>query len=357
MVNKLKYRLPEVIIRDNFIKELMGQFFFSIFIFLAFPLSAAEWTINPAHSEILFEVSYLKWGEVSGRFEQFSGNLNLDETEVPRELKLMIKTNSINTGNAMRDNHLQGSDFLQSKTLPHIIFSSRDIKKISNDTFRVNGALSIRNITKLHSLEIKLSDVISDTWNYKNRFVKFTTLIDRRDFSLTWNKTISGQSFLVGNDILVKGTFQLQPLKGVTPNSKHMIPDTAYIRKREMILRKEIADSSSPSPLSLTSSKGRSALGDSKISHQTRISAPLGKAKGGQQISGEKGFLWWVCYAILGLFSFFGVSLMGIYGKKFLLNIFLQRYDETGIVGYLSDALLIGVFFLYSWAYWVIGWG
>ncbi len=197
-----------------------------------------KWDINKDHSEIHFQVPYLNVSEVSGRLTKFNGQFLFDEKVLNLEsITIKIETASIETGNKMRDGHLKGSDFLKSKEYPLISFTSSKITKNAEGKLVATGELSIKGVTKNTAIELELIDSVKDTWGYENRFVKFKSKISRKEFDINWNKTLDNEKYLVGDEITFWGTFQIQPLHGKTPSSKHMIPDTQYIRSREKLLR------------------------------------------------------------------------------------------------------------------------
>jgi polyisoprenoid-binding protein YceI len=201
---------------------------------------AGTWVTNRDHSEIMFQIPYMGVSEVSGRFNEFKGKVELQGKGFqPVSLYVEIRTDSIDTGNKMRDGHLEGSDFLQGDQHPYISFSSHQISKMSSNHYKASGSLKIKGVSRAASVEFSVSDFVKDTWGYENLFVKFKSYINRKDYQITWNKTLDGNEFLVGDQITFWGTFQLQPIERQTPNSKHMIPDTQHIRQRDMNRRLE----------------------------------------------------------------------------------------------------------------------
>lgn len=195
---------------------------------------AGNWVTNRDHSEILFQVSYMGVSELTGRFNEFSGNVHYgDKTQHPEKLEVLISSSSIDTGNKMRDGHLRGSDFFQSNQHPYIKFTSDKIKFIKSGSYRALGILNIKGIAKPAEIEFTTTESLKDTWGYDNKFVKFKSSVNRKDFGINWNKSLDGKELLVGDKITYQGTFQIQPASNKTPNSKHMIPDTEYIRERD----------------------------------------------------------------------------------------------------------------------------
>lgn len=214
--------------------------FYLFALLLSLPSLAATWKINKDHSEILFQVPYLSVSELTGRFTDYSGTIELDEkNHKMKSLEIIISTASINTGHKMRDNHLQASDFLESREYPDMKFTSHEILKKNATEFIAKGLLKIKKTTRPFSINFTVTDSVKDTWGYENKFVKYRASLNRKDFDINWNKTLDADKFLVGDEITFWGVFQIQPEKSLTPTSKHMIPDTSYIRDREVENRKE----------------------------------------------------------------------------------------------------------------------
>lgn len=303
------------------------------------------WVINRDHSEIFFTVSYLKVSELTGRFNRFIGETEIDDSGVPKSLSVVIEAKSLDTGNDVRDGHLRRSEFFAVSTYPEISFQSGFIQSMGGRRYRANGKLTIKNVTREHAIDFTLSDELVDTWGYPNRMVKFETLIDRTQYGLLWNKTLTGKDYLVGELVKIRGGLQLQPGQALTPKSKHMIPDTPYIRNRERSLRGEAKAPESPVVQADPGSGG--------LPKATR-SAPV-VVKEVMPRPGRSLF-WWIWFSILGLFGFFGVTLIGILGKKTLLRYYTLKYEETGRLGLLSDLVVIGLVLIYAYAFWVVGW-
>lgn len=191
----------------------------------------------------MFQVPYMGVSELTGRFNDFKGEVSYeDKKPIIKSLSVSIESTSIDTGNKMRDGHLRGSDFFQSKEHPQITFKSHHISLEKPHQYKASGELSIKGISRPHSISFTTTTSVKDTWGYENIFVKFKSVINRKDFKINWNKTLDGKEFLVGDEITFWGTFQMQPYRAATPNSKHMIPDTQQIRERDSSLSKKFRD-------------------------------------------------------------------------------------------------------------------
>ena len=210
-----------------------------LFLLLAsFNAFAASWVSNKDHSEVLFHVPYMTVSELSGRFGDYESRMEFDDkTSEPRNIQVTIESASIDTGNKMRDGHLKGADFFESREYPQMIFIGKTVTKLATNSYKVLGTLKIKNVVKEVSIDFTTTASVKDTWGYQNRFIKFKSKINRKDFNIKWDKTLDEQKYLVGDEITFWGVFQMQPIDGKTPPSKHMIPDTDYIRGREQKTR------------------------------------------------------------------------------------------------------------------------
>ncbi len=322
----------------------------AIFILIfSLDLFAAEWVMNKDHSEIFFSISYLSVSQVTGRFSEFKGGLELDEKSGEiKGLDLVILTDSINTENTLRDGHLKAADFLSTKKFPEILFSSTSIEKNSI----VHGKLTLHGKSLPQDVTIELSGPQKDSWGYDHRFVKFNLSFSRAAFDLKWNKTLSENKYLVGESIKVWGNIQLQPLNSLTPGSKHFIPVTTYSRGKEKLKRGEISQEDFDrlyAPVKVELPQVRDTRQAPVILQPRPIS--------NHQLDFRNSFNWWIAFGTLGLLGFFASIILGLYAKNLILDVFPQKYKEAGLLGNLSDLMVVGFVLIYSMAFWYVGWG
>ena len=306
---------------------------------------AQTWTINKDHSEILFEIPYLKVSEITGRFSKFDGEIQFDDkTKTFKSLSVQIDTQSIDTGNKMRDGHLKSNDFLKTSLYPTMKFISNDIRQLKPNVYRARGDLTIRDITRPTTLDFSASDLIKDTWGFQNVFIKFSTKINRQEFKMVWNKTLPQSEYLVGDVVSVRGNLQIQPLGDKTPTTKHMIPDTQSIRQREKVLRGE-----------------ESAVEMKNVGEGTPMRFATDKNAAPSEhrsvVSREKSMTWWFSLSILGLLGFLASITMGTKAKQYVAARFHKDYVEAGLLGNLTDLIVVVVVLIYAMAFWYVGWG
>jgi len=149
-------------------------------------------TLDSAHSEVGFKVKHLMISTVKGNFTTFGGGVNEDGT-----VFVSINTNSINTGNVDRDNHLKSADFFCSDEYSTITFAG----KISEDMTTVTGNVTIKGITKEIELNTEYNGMSVDPWGNTKHGWEITATINRSDFGLTWNAPVETGGVLFSDEV------------------------------------------------------------------------------------------------------------------------------------------------------------
>ena len=181
--------------------------FTSVFLslFIAAPYLYAQtttWIADKAHSRVQFAVSHLVIAEVTGRFKDF--DVTLEQTKedfTDSKIKAVIKTASIDTDNEFRDKDLRSDNFLNAEKYPEMVFKSTSFEETGKDTYKINGDLTIRDITKSVVLDAKLRGTIKDPYGNTRGGFKATTSINRFEFGAKWNKTIEGGGLVAGETV------------------------------------------------------------------------------------------------------------------------------------------------------------
>jgi polyisoprenoid-binding protein YceI len=146
--------------------------------------------VDTAHSNVGFEVTHLGITKVPGKFKDFKGNFEFDEkTQILKNLKVEIKTASVDTGNTDRDNHLKGPDFFNvtAKGNEVATFEIKGPVKVTGKA--LDGTLTLNQKTETIPMTIKFNGVAKMGETTKTAFDANTT-IDRTKFGITWNKKI-----------------------------------------------------------------------------------------------------------------------------------------------------------------------
>jgi len=110
--------------------------------------AADDYTIDDAHSGVSFKVSHLGLSWIPGRFNEISGNFSVDKDEPSKSsFALTIKAESIDTGNAKRDQHLRSPDFFNVKQFPLLSFKSTSVKAAKGG-YEVSGDFTLHGQTQ-----------------------------------------------------------------------------------------------------------------------------------------------------------------------------------------------------------------
>src|SRR5947208_4002611 len=119
------------------------------------PLRADDYAIDGMHTAVTFKVSHLGLSWVYGRFNDVGGGFTLDAgNPAAASFTLTVKTDSIDSGNKKRDDHLRSPDFFNVKQFPQITFKSTGVKPIDGG-FEVTGDLTIHGATHPVTFSLK----------------------------------------------------------------------------------------------------------------------------------------------------------------------------------------------------------
>lgn len=160
-----------------------------------------EWAVDASHARVGFSVAHMVVSETEGEFKKFSGKVLLDEANLTKStVEFNVDVASINTDNADRDKHLTSPDFFDAAKFPQITFKSTKIVKAGKG-YKVTGDLTMHGVTKPVTLDVTLSDAITNPWGKQVRGVKVSGKIKREDFGVSWNKSLDKGGVVVGNEV------------------------------------------------------------------------------------------------------------------------------------------------------------
>jgi polyisoprenoid-binding protein YceI len=165
--------------------------------------AADEYKIDPVHSRVGFAVKHMVINTVHGRFTDFNGAIQFDDKDPSKSsVAVTIKTASINTDNAQRDNDLRSPNFLEVEKYPEITFKSKSVEKKGNG-FVAHGALTIKAVSQDVDLAFTLGGPL-DTGRGKLLGAEAGLTINRQDYGVTWSRTMAGGELIVANDVVIE---------------------------------------------------------------------------------------------------------------------------------------------------------
>lgn len=166
--------------------------------------TAADWQIDPAHTQVEFAVKHMMISTVKGRFARVSGSIHLDDANPARSsVEATIDAASIDTRVDQRDAHLRSADFLEAERYPAITFHSTRVEPQGEGRAKVTGDLTIRGVTRTITLDVNEEGRLKDPYGNDRIGFSATGKLDRREFGLTWNQALEAGGVLVGNEVKI----------------------------------------------------------------------------------------------------------------------------------------------------------
>ncbi|AWA30423.1 hypothetical protein HYN48_10160 [Flavobacterium magnum] len=175
-------------------------------------MSTTKWVIDPTHSEIGFKVKHMMFTNVSGKFDKFDAAIETEGDHFENaKVHFTGQTDSINTGNADRDNHLRSADFFNAEQFPEMKFESNSFTKITEGDYELHGNLTLHGETKPVRLAVEFGGLMKDPWGNTKAGLSITGKLNRKDWGLTWNAALETGGVLVSEE--VKLAIELQFIK------------------------------------------------------------------------------------------------------------------------------------------------
>ena len=176
-----------------------------------------DYSIDVAHTRIGFTARHAMVTSVRGSFQDFEGSAHLDATDPTKSsAKLAIKVASITTGQEQRDAHLRSPDFFDVETYPEITFVSTSAEQLDDDTYRLSGDLTVKDVTRPVSIDFTFNGTAKDPYGNLRAGFEGQASLNRKEWGLTWNTALETGGFLVSDK--VKLEFDVSAVK-LTPTS------------------------------------------------------------------------------------------------------------------------------------------
>ena len=114
-----------------------------------------DWQLDPYHTQVEFSAKHLGMMTVRGYFDEVSAVADIDPGHPEAaSVEVTISTASVRTNNAVRDNDLRSSNFLEVEKYPVMTFKSTGVQTAGPDHFTLNGDLTIKGNTRPVSLDV-----------------------------------------------------------------------------------------------------------------------------------------------------------------------------------------------------------
>ncbi|MCA1800878.1 MAG: YceI family protein [Rhodothermaceae bacterium] len=165
-------------------------------------LTKTLWKIDPTHSEVQFKVKHLVISTVTGSFNTFDGTVEAEGDDFAgAEVRFEADINSITTNNEQRDGHLKSDDFFNAEKFPKLIFESASFEKTGDDTYKLAGNLTIRDITKKITLDVVYGGTVVDPYGQTKAGFEVTGTINRKEYGLSWSAVTEAGNLVVADNV------------------------------------------------------------------------------------------------------------------------------------------------------------
>ncbi|GAA2522833.1 MAG: YceI family protein [Kocuria sp.] len=163
-------------------------------------MTPGTWTLDPAHTEVGFSVRHAGISKVRGVFSDVSGELNVTDDSANNTGLVTIQTNSVDTKNEGRDNHVRSAEFFDVENYPQMTYKITGVE-LNGDEGTVKGQLTLRDVTKDVDLAVEFNGVAVDPFGATRAGFSASTSISRKEFNVTWNAALETGGVMVSDKV------------------------------------------------------------------------------------------------------------------------------------------------------------
>jgi polyisoprenoid-binding protein YceI len=163
-------------------------------------IPAGTWNVDGSHSTIEFGIRHLLITTVKGTFGNFEGTITVAPDGAAKATGV-IASESIDTNEPQRDQHLRSADFFDAATFPEIRFESTEIGQVEGTAFTVAGNLTIHGITRAIELEAAFEGTATDPWGNDRIGLTVNGHLDPNDYGVDWNQELEAGGNLLGDRV------------------------------------------------------------------------------------------------------------------------------------------------------------
>ena len=167
-----------------------------------------NWKIDTVHSHVGFSIKHMVVATFRGRFEEYEGTLSTAPDGSER-LEGKVRVDSIVVKDENLSAHLKSPDFFDTANHPEIEFASKAVQVGEGGVLEVTGDLTIRGNTHEVTARGVLTGPHTDIAGAEKIGVELETVIDRRDYGLSWNAPLPKGGFALANDVKIEVSLEL----------------------------------------------------------------------------------------------------------------------------------------------------
>ncbi len=143
------------------------------------------YTLDGTHTFPRFSYSHFGYSTQVSRFNKTTGTVVLDKAAKTGSVDIVIDTQSVDTGYATFDEHIQGEDFLDTAKHPTATFKSTKVIFEGDKPSAIEGKLTLKGLTKPVTLAVTSFQAMPHPMLKKDAIgANATTTVKRSDFNM-----------------------------------------------------------------------------------------------------------------------------------------------------------------------------
>jgi polyisoprenoid-binding protein YceI len=112
------------------------------------------YTIDPVHSQPIFEARHMGFSQQRGSFAKSTGKITLDRPAKKGTVEVVIDTTSIKTFDPRLDDQMKSENFFNVAKYPTLTFKGNNVVFDGDRVVQVDGDLTMLGVTKPVSLKV-----------------------------------------------------------------------------------------------------------------------------------------------------------------------------------------------------------
>lgn len=172
------------------------------------------YSVDTFHSSINFSIKHMMITKINGTFDSFSAHIEADDIEsfTNAFIRFELDVASVNTRDTSRDQHLISADFFYTDRFPKITFTQKSVEG-TNNSYKLHGDITIKDITRPTTFDVIYTGHVISPWDGDTYGFTCTTIINRKDFGLTYNAVLEAGGLLIDELVAINVELQLNILK------------------------------------------------------------------------------------------------------------------------------------------------
>jgi polyisoprenoid-binding protein YceI len=188
------------------------------------PIPAGTYTLDKAHSSLLFRLNHLGFSNFTARFKRFDAQLQFD----PKNLAAATLTATIDAKSLETDYpdpatldfnaELLGPQWLDAAQFPEITFKTRTVTASGSNAMRIDGDLTLHGVTHPITLDATFNGGYAGHPMDPHARIGFSAhgSLNRSDFAIAYGIPAPGTTLGVSNkvSVIIESEFTGPPLAG-----------------------------------------------------------------------------------------------------------------------------------------------